>query len=58
MLKAKVIVMVNGEEIYAKKYVALRPPEMEKISVPLKLEKDDKLEVLLSAETIDACPAE
>lgn len=58
MLKAKVVVKVNDEEIYAKKYVALRPPEMEKISVPLKLEKDDKVEVVLSAETIDACPAE
>lgn len=56
MLKAKVRVLVNGEEIFSKKYVALRPPEMEKISVPLKVVKDDKIELILDAEEADSCP--
>ncbi|HQC54950.1 MAG TPA: FAD-dependent oxidoreductase [Clostridia bacterium] len=56
MLKAKVVVTVNGGEVFTKKYIALRPPEMEKISVPLKLEKGDQVEVLLFAENVEACP--
>ncbi|HHX49351.1 MAG TPA: FAD-dependent oxidoreductase [Clostridiales bacterium] len=56
MLKAKVSVSVNGEEIYKKKYLALRPPEMEKISVPLNLKKGDKISFVLEAENESACP--
>lgn len=44
---AEVKVLVNGEEIFKKKYVVVKPPEMEKISVPLKVTQGDKVELVL-----------
>lgn len=55
MLNARVAVLVNGNEVYGKRYAALRPPEMEKISVPLRIEKGDKVEVILSSENQNEC---
>ena len=55
MLNARVAVLVNGNAVYGKRYAALRPPEMEKISVPLRIEKGDKVEVILSSENQNEC---
>lgn len=48
--KATFKVLVNGEEVFTKKYNFLKPPEMEKVAVPLKLNSDDKLKLILEGK--------
>ncbi len=50
MEKAILHVTVNGEEIFKKKYTNLKPPEMEKISLSLKLNKSDSVEFVLEEQ--------
>lgn len=48
---AKLIVSVDGEVVYTKKFVYLKPPEMEKIELPIAPKKGQK--VLFYLETLE-----
>ena len=48
--KTKISLLLDGKPIFTKAYESLRPPEMEKIIVPLsksKLEKNSNLEFVM-----------
>jgi thioredoxin reductase len=49
---ATLTVRANGQTIYARNYTNLKPPEMEKISIPLKPRTGEKLEFILSDKEV------
>jgi thioredoxin reductase len=48
--KATLKIFVNDCEIYTKKYNYLKPPEMEKLSLPLKINKNDIIKIVLEGK--------
>jgi thioredoxin reductase len=45
--KAKLTLKIDGETVFEKKYANLKPPEMEKLTVPLKARSGQKIEFAL-----------
>ncbi len=48
--KAIFRVLSDGKEVFSKKYTYLKPPEMEKVTVPLSLTKDSKIKLVLEGK--------
>lgn len=49
---ATLTVKADGQTVYTRNYTHLKPPEMEKLSVPLKPQKGQKLEFILSDKEV------
>lgn len=46
-------VIVDGETVFTKKYAHLKPPEMEKVEVPLKPKQGQKILFMLQSKEVD-----